>query len=215
MAKKLVSPSILAADFANLEKEIKAVAEAGADMIHVDVMDGHFVDNLTIGIPVVASLKKVSPLPLDVHLMIETPEKYIAQFVQAGASFLTIHVESTANPLQVLQDIRRFGAKPGITLRPKTPVEKVIPYLPLVDIVLVMTVEPGFGGQSFMDDQVIKIKALREMIDSNKYNCLIEVDGGINALTAAKCKLADIFVAGSFIFRGDYQSAIAKLKAVQ
>ncbi len=209
---KLVAPSILSADFANLEKEIKAVAAAGADWIHVDVMDGNFVPNLTIGIPVVKSLKKVSPLPLDVHLMIDRPERYIEEFIKAGSDYLTIHVESTADPAAVLKRIRELGAKAGITLRPGTAVESVLPYLNLCDLVLVMTVEPGFGGQSFMADQVAKISRLRAEISAKKLSCLIEVDGGINAETAKACHEADVFVAGSYVFGQDYRTAVETLK---
>ncbi|KYG67940.1 ribulose-phosphate 3-epimerase [Bdellovibrio bacteriovorus] len=208
----MVAPSILSADFANLEKEIKAVAEAGADWIHVDVMDGRFVPNITIGIPVVKSLKKVSPLPLDVHLMIEEPERYVEDFIKAGSDYLTIHVEATKDPVAVLRRIRELGAKPGITLRPKTSLATVLPLLPLCDLVLVMTVEPGFGGQSFMHDQIEKISKLRQEINAKKLNCLIEVDGGINAETAKLCHEADVFVAGSYVFSKDYKTAIASLK---
>lgn len=208
----MVAPSILSADFANLEKEIKAVAAAGADWIHVDVMDGRFVPNITIGIPVVKALKKVSPLPLDVHLMIEEPERYVEEFVKAGSDYLTIHVESTKDAAGTLKRIRELGAKPGITLRPRTPVEEVLPLLPLCDLVLVMTVEPGFGGQSFMNDQVAKITRLRQEISSKNLSCLIEVDGGINAETAKICHEADVFVAGSYVFGKEYASAIATLK---
>nr|BFD63725.1 ribulose-phosphate 3-epimerase [Bdellovibrio sp. HM001] len=209
---KLVAPSILSADFANLEKEIKAITEAGADWVHVDVMDGRFVPNITIGIPVVKSLKKVSSLPLDVHLMIEEPERYVEDFIKAGSDYLTIHVESTKDAAGTLRKIRELGAKAGITLRPRTPVEQVLPLLPLCDLVLVMTVEPGFGGQSFMHDQVAKITRLREEISSKNLNCLIEVDGGINADTAKICHEADVFVAGSYVFGKDYRSAITTLK---
>lgn len=212
MRKKLAAPSILSADFANLEKEIKAVTEAGADWIHVDVMDGHFVPNLTIGAPVVKSLRKVTSLPLDVHLMIEKPERFIADFVKAGATYLTIHVEATENPAEVLKEIRKLGAHPGITLKPGTSVEKVLPLLPLADLVLVMTVEPGFGGQEFMPEQVAKITKLRQEIDSKKLNCLIEVDGGVNEKTLAQLKDVDVFVAGSFVFKNDYKKAIHLLK---
>ncbi|ASD63067.1 ribulose-phosphate 3-epimerase [Bdellovibrio bacteriovorus] len=208
----MVAPSILSADFANLEKEIKAVAQAGADWIHVDVMDGRFVPNITIGIPVVKALKKVSPLPLDVHLMIEEPERYVEEFVKAGSDYLTIHVESTKDAAGTLKRIRELGAKPGITLRPRTAVEEVLPLLPLCDLVLVMTVEPGFGGQSFMNDQVAKITRLRQEISSGSLSCLIEVDGGINAETAKICHEADVFVAGSYVFGKEYGSAIASLK---
>ncbi len=211
---KLVAPSILSADFANLEKEIKAVAAAGADWIHVDVMDGHFVPNLTIGAPVVKSLKRVSPLPLDVHLMIENPERYIQDFATAGADYLTIHIESTANPSQVIQEIRSLGVKPGISLRPGTDVEKIIHLLPLVDLVLVMTVEPGFGGQEFRLDQMAKIQRLRQEIESHSLPCLIEVDGGVNEKTLPYLSQVDVLVAGSYIFKNsNYKTAIDFLKA--
>jgi ribulose-phosphate 3-epimerase len=213
-SKKKVAPSILSADFANLEKEIRAIAAAGADWVHVDVMDGHFVPNLTIGIPVVQSIKKVSPLPLDVHLMIEKPERYIEDFIKAGSDYLTIHVEATENPGQVLKRIRELGAKPGITLRPRTSVEDILPLLPLCDLVLVMTVEPGFGGQSFMADQVAKITRLRQEIQTRGLALLVEVDGGINDKTAAQCKDADVFVAGNFVFKNNYAEAIAQLKKI-
>lgn len=212
MASKMVAPSILSADFANLEKEIKAVSAAGADWIHVDVMDGRFVPNITIGIPVVKSLKKVSPLPLDVHLMIEEPERYVEDFIKAGSDYLTIHVEATKDPAAVLKRIRELGAKAGITLRPRTPVADILPLLSLCDLVLVMTVEPGFGGQSFMHDQIAKISVLRREIDSKKLACLIEVDGGINEETAKLCHEADVFVAGSYVFGRDYKTAISSLK---
>jgi ribulose-phosphate 3-epimerase len=202
----------LSADFANLEREIKAVTEAGADWLHVDVMDGHFVPNLTIGVPVVKSLKRVSKIPLDVHLMIEKPEKFIEAFCQAGADTLTIHVEATQDPRAVLKDIRKYGAKPGITLRPGTRVEEILPFLELVDLVLVMTVEPGFGGQGFMQDQVSKIHKLRQEIDSRKLKCLIEVDGGVNEETISHLEDVDVLVAGSFVFGKDYRTAIDILK---
>jgi ribulose-phosphate 3-epimerase len=208
----MVAPSILSADFANLEKEIKAVTEAGADWIHVDVMDGRFVPNITIGIPVVKSLKKVSKIPLDVHLMIEEPERYIEDFIKAGSDYLTIHVESTKDSAVVLRRIRELGAKPGITLRPGTPLDAVLPLLPLCSLVLVMTVEPGFGGQSFMADQIAKISRLRAEISAKKLDCLIEVDGGINEETARLCHEADVFVAGSYVFGRDYKAAITSLK---
>jgi ribulose-phosphate 3-epimerase len=197
----LVAPSILSADFANLEKEIKAIAAAGADWVHVDVMDGHFVPNLTIGIPVVAALKKVSSLPLDVHLMIESPEKYIEEFVSAGSDYLTIHVESTKDPRACLTRIKELGAKPGITLRPGTEISKIEPFLDLCDLVLIMTVEPGFGGQSFMQDQVAKIDWLVDARQARGLEFLIEVDG-------------DVLVAGSYVFKNDYKSAIQTLKSL-
>lgn len=209
---KLIAPSILSADFANLEKELKAVAAAGADWIHVDVMDGHFVPNLTIGIPVVASLKKVSSLPLDVHLMIENPEKYIEEFVKAGSDYLTIHVEATKNPRACLEMIKKLGAKAGITLRPGTKISEIEPFLDLCDLVLVMTVEPGFGGQSFMQDQVAKIDWLVDARAAQGLEFLIEVDGGVSDKTLGLLKNADVLVAGSYVFKNDYKSAIQKLK---
>jgi len=210
---KLVAPSILSADFANLESEVKAIARAGADWVHVDVMDGHFVPNLTIGIPVVESLKKVTSLPLDVHLMIEKPERYVVEFVKAGSDYLTVHVEAVKSPHEVLKQIRALGAKAGLTLRPGTSLDKILPFLSEADLVLVMTVEPGFGGQSFMLDQVAKMKALREERERRGLNYLIEVDGGVNEKTLAYCKDADVLVAGSYVFRNDYRKAIESLKS--
>jgi ribulose-phosphate 3-epimerase len=175
-------------------------------------MDGHFVPNLTIGVPVVKSLKRVSKIPLDVHLMIEKPEKFIEAFCKAGADNLTIHVEATKDPRAVLNDIRKHGAKPGITLRPGTRIEEILPFLEMVDLVLVMTVEPGFGGQGFMKDQVAKIHRLRQEIDSRKLKCLIEVDGGVNEETISHLKDVDVLVAGSFVFGKDYRTAIEILK---
>lgn len=209
---KMIAPSILSADFANLAREIETVTEAGADWIHVDVMDGHFVNNITIGVPVVKSLKKVSKIPLDVHLMIEKPEKYVEAFAKAGSDWLTIHVESTENPGAVLKQIRQLGVRPGITLRPRTSLESILPFLAEVDLVLVMTVEPGFGGQSFMSDQVEKITRLRREIDQRGLNCLIEVDGGVNDQTVLSLKDADVLVAGSYVFQNDYRQAIQTLK---
>ena len=214
MAIKWVAPSILAADFANLEQEIKAVQLAGADLIHVDVMDGHFVPNLTIGIPVVESLKKVSSLPLDVHLMIDRPERYIDGFLKAGSDYLTIHIESTDQVKQCLQKIRAHGARAGLTLRPGTPIEQLFPYLELCDLVLVMTVEPGFGGQSFMKDQVVKVEKLFEERQKRGLKYKIEVDGGITDQTISFVQSADIFVAGNYIFKNDYKTSIDKLKSL-
>lgn len=209
---KLVAPSILSADFANLERDVKAVAAAGADWIHVDVMDGHFVPNLTIGVPVVKSLKKISPIPLDVHLMIEKPERYVENFIRAGADYLTIHVEASDDVAGTLKKIRSLGAKAGLTLRPRTSLEEVLPYLELCDLVLVMTVEPGFGGQDFMDDQVTKIDRLRVEIAKRGLSTLIEVDGGVSEKTVHRCKNADVFVAGSYVFKNDFSTAITTLK---
>ncbi len=209
---KLIAPSILSADFANLARDLEAVTAAGGDWIHVDVMDGHFVDNITIGVPVVKSLKKVSKLPLDVHLMIEKPERYVEAFVKAGADYLTIHVESTEHPGAVLDQIRQLGAKPGLSLRPRTPLSEVLPFLEKIDLILVMTVEPGFGGQSFMPEQAAKVTELRKIIDEKKLNCLIEVDGGVNDKTVVHLKEADVLVAGSYVFQNDHRKSIETLK---
>lgn len=218
-SKQLIAPSILSADFANLEKEIKMITNAGADWVHVDVMDGHFVQNITVGVPVVKSLKSVSSIPLDVHLMITEPEKYVEAFCKAGSDYLTIHVEASKDPLHTLQMIRNFGAKPGITLRPRTDIDSLVPFLAFVDLVLIMTVEPGFGGQSFMEDQVHKIEFLKKYRKENALDFLIEVDGGINMDTASVCRLAgsDVLVAGSAVFYGaktveNYRNNIEKLR---
>jgi ribulose-phosphate 3-epimerase len=208
----LIAPSILSADFARLGDDIRAVEAAGADWIHVDVMDGHFVPNLTIGAPVVRSLRPVTRLPLDVHLMIEKPERYVEEFCKAGADYLTIHVEATDVVEDTLKRIRALGAKPGITLRPRTAVEDLFPFLKLVDLVLIMTVEPGFGGQSFMADQVEKIARLRQEFARQKVQPLIEVDGGINEKTAVLVREADVLVAGNYVFKNDYKKAIQTLK---
>lgn len=210
----LVAPSILSADFAKLGAEIAAVEAAGADWIHVDVMDGHFVPNLTLGAPVVKCLRPVTSLPLDVHLMIEEPERYIQDFAKAGADFLTIHVESTDRVEKVLRDIRELGVRPGITLRPRTPIAEIMPYLKWVDLVLIMTVEPGFGGQSFMTDQVPKIQEVRNELNRLQHRAWIEVDGGVTDETATLLGGADVLVAGSFVFKKDYRTAIQALKDV-
>lgn len=211
-SKFLIAPSILSADFSRLGEEIRAVEKAGADWIHVDIMDGHFVPNLTIGAPVVKALRPVTKLPLDVHLMIEKPERYIEEFIKAGADYLTIHVEATEKVSETLGRIRDLGAKPGITLRPRTQVEEIFPYLSLVDLILVMTVEPGFGGQSFMADQVPKLQILRDELKRLNHSALLEVDGGVTDETAKQLRQADVLVAGSFVFKKDYADSIRALK---
>jgi len=214
-ADVLIAPSILSCDFARLGEEILKAEAAGADWVHVDVMDGHFVDNLTIGPPVIACIKKVASRPLDVHLMIERPELSIERYVKAGADYLTIHVEATKDPTQVLKNIRSFGAKPGITLRPGTPLNEIIKYLEHVDLVLVMTVNPGWGGQAFMPEQLEKVKTLKAWADKNNPKLFIEVDGGINATTAPQARAAgaNVFVAGNAVFKtDDYKKAIESLR---
>lgn len=214
MIKKLVAPSILSADFAKLGAEIQAVAQAGADWIHVDVMDGHFVDNITIGAPVVKSLKKMTPLPLDVHLMIANPEKYLNDFISAGSDLITFHIETTQNPEKIIKEIKSAGRKAGITLRPRTSIEEILPFIEQVDLVLLMTVEPGFSGQSFMMNQMPKLDRLRIEIDKRNPKCLIEVDGGVNAETVMHLSKADVLVSGNYVFKNDYKAAISKLKGL-
>lgn len=193
----LIAPSILSADFSKLASEIHDVERAGCDLIHVDVMDGHFVPNLTIGPTVIAWARKVTKLPLDVHLMIDEPIRFVKEFRDAGSDWITIHVEACKDVVATLKEIQALGAKPGISVRPKTPVSVIQPYLKYVELVLIMTVEPGFGGQSFMADMVPKISELRP-----DFKGLISVDGGISSKTIATTRAAgaDVFVAGSAIF---------------
>lgn len=207
----IIAPSILSADFANLESEIKRIENAGADWVHVDVMDGHFVPNLTIGAPVVKALRLVTKLPLDVHLMIENPQKYIPDFVDAGSDFITIHQE-VKNPHAALNMIKDAGIKAGISIKPATQAEEILKYKDLIDLVLVMTVEPGFGGQTFMNECADKIKFLSENL---KKETIIEVDGGINFDTAKICVQngANALVSGNYIFKAiDINNALRSLK---
>lgn len=209
-----IAPSILSADFANLQRDIENIAENGGDWVHVDVMDGLFVPNITIGIPVVKSLRPVTTLPLDVHLMIEKPIRYAEAFVKAGADIVTIHVEADQpqNTLEALDRIHALGGKAGIVLKPKTPAEKAIPYLKKCDVILVMTVEPGFGGQKFMADMMPKIRTLKALLERENPDCLIEVDGGVDRNTCGICKEsgADVLVAGSAYFKAEDRKAFVK-----
>ena len=212
MAK--IAPSILSADFVNLERDIHNIEENGADWVHVDVMDGLFVPNISIGIPVVQALRRVTDLPLDVHLMIERPIRYVEQVVRAGADWLTIHIEADQpqNTLEALDKIRALGCKAAVSLKPRTPAEAALPYLTKCDMVLVMTVEPGFGGQSFMADMMEKVRFLRTTLDRVNPECRIEVDGGVDAVTQAVCKQngADVLVTGSAYFKAADRAAFVK-----
>lgn len=210
-----VSPSILAADFANLQFEIEKVERAGADMLHVDVMDGHFVPNISIGFPVIRSIRKVTSLFFDVHLMISDPLNYIPKFADCGADGITFHLEAADDPAQVIALIRSLGKKAGVSLKPSTPASALFPYLEQIDMALVMTVEPGFGGQSFMEDMLPKIRELRGEADRRSIPLAIEVDGGITEKTAPLVREAgaDVLVAGSFVFHSpDPAAAVASLK---
>ncbi len=215
MSEIIISPSILSADFANLERDIKKVELAGADWLHIDVMDGHFVPNITIGIPVVKSIKKVSNIPLDVHLMIENPAKYAESFIQAGADILTFHYEAMKSEneiLQLIELIKSLNCKAGMSIKPKTQPEKILPYLKDLDLLLVMTVEPGFGGQKFMPDCAEKIPLIKK---HSGENLIIQVDGGINEQTAKICKDfgASSLVAGNYIYKSEnVQAAISSLR---
>lgn len=211
----LVAPSLLACDFARLADEIQQVQDAGADWLHVDIMDGHFVPNLTIGPVVVEAIRRASRIPLDVHLMLDHPEQYVKPFIDAGAHYLTVHVEapglrSEALVGKTLETIRRLGAKAGLSLRPRTSAEALKPFVEAVDLILVMSVEPGFGGQVFIPDAVLKVKQLRQSFTGD-----LAVDGGINAQTGRLVREAgaNVLVAGTYVFRSpSYRDAIASLR---
>ena len=200
----ILAPSILSCDYMNMQRDFAACKENGVKWLHVDIMDGHFVPNLSFGYSLVKAMRPVTDLVLDVHLMIDTPIKYAEEFCKAGADYLTIHVEADTpeNIRKTLELIRSLGVKPGIVVKPKTPAEAIEEYLPLVDMVLVMTVEPGFGGQKFMADMMPKVKKLREMLDKVNPACHLEVDGGVDLNTVKECKEngANVFVAGSAYF---------------
>jgi ribulose-phosphate 3-epimerase len=212
---KKISPSILSADFSRLGEEVKAVEKAGADYLHVDVMDGHFVPNITLGPPIVRAIHKITSLPLDVHLMIQNPEDYLEAFIEAGAHILTLHVEVVVHLHRAMMEIKKKGARAGITLNPATPLCLIEPALEYADLALVMTVDPGFGGQEFISETLPKIEQLRRLIDQRGWRLELEVDGGIkvdNIGRVAKAG-ADVFVSGSGIFKtDDYGKTIAEMR---
>jgi len=211
MNQKKISPSLLSADFVNLERDIKMLEEGGAHLLHVDVMDGHFVPNLTIGPPVVAAINRVASIPLDVHLMIENPGSYVDDYIGAGADYVTVHVETTAHLHRVLQQIKAKGAKAGVSLNPHTSLTTIENVLDDIDMVLIMSVNPGFGGQSFIPQALNKVKQLRQMLaESGNEQVEIEIDGGVKLDNIKEVSDAgvDVFVSGSGIFKADDPKAM-------
>ncbi len=210
----ILAPSILSSDYMNMQRDFEYCKECGVKWLHVDIMDGHFVPNLSFGYSLVQSMRPITDLVLDVHLMITEPIKYAENFCKAGADYLTIHVEADTpeNIKKTLELIRSLGVKPGIVIKAQTPPEAVAEYLPMVDLVLVMTVEPGFGGQKFMADMMPKVKKLREMLDEVNPSCHLEVDGGVDLTTCVTCKEngADVLVAGSAYFKAADKPAFVK-----
>lgn len=200
-----ISPSVLACDLSKLLDEVKSIEEAGADMVHLDVMDGSFVTNISFGLPVISSLRKNTDMFFDVHLMIDRPERYISRFIDAGADLVTFHYEACEDPRTALETIRNLGKKAGISIKPATPVEEIYPLLDSCDLVLIMTVEPGYGGQAFMPEMLVKIERLRAEIVKRGLDIDIQVDGGINEETAVMVKRAGAnnLVAGSYVFKAD------------
>ncbi|MEH7546222.1 ribulose-phosphate 3-epimerase [Neobacillus vireti] len=210
-----IAPSILSADFSKLGEEIIAVDQAGADYIHIDVMDGHFVPNITIGPLIVEAVRPVTKLPLDVHLMIENPDHYIEAFAKAGANFITVHVESCRHLHRTIQNIKSFGVKAGVVLNPATPVDSIQHIIGDIDMVLLMSVNPGFGGQTFIPEVLPKIRKVKEMAEQKGLSVEIEIDGGVNPETARQCieAGATVLVAGSAVYnQKDYKQAISQLR---